>query len=285
MAQGELTIAVLGDLHGHIGLALRLLRHWERAHNRKIDFALQVGDFGVWPQPELRLDEATRRFAERDPREISFPDYTRPSSEATRFLAQGSNDFLSCPVVFVKGNHEDFQYLAELESEHPAGAIPVDYYQRFWYIPNGRMLELAAGDRSLRVGALGGLERGPEMTKFTLREVKNLIRKAPIDILLAHDIYQDGLVPRIGSSCIKELISRLQPRFFFAGHIHIDGQRLAGAGNTEAYILHQVGFNHRGQLNSGCMGMLELAVSGETRFAFVSEPWQAEFTSENWVEF
>lgn len=285
VARGELTIAVLGDLHGHIGLALRLLRRWEREHNRKIHFALQVGDFGVWPQPDLRLDEATRRFAERDPHEISFPDYTRPSDEATRFLAPGSDDFLSCPVVFVKGNHEDFQYLAELESEHSTGAIPVDYFQRFWYLPNGRMLKLAAGERSVRVGALGGVERGPEMAMFTPGEIRSLIGNAPIDILLAHDIYEDALVKGIGSRFIKDLVSGLQPRFLFAGHMHVDGQRLAAAGNTEAYILHEVGFRHRGQLNAGCMGMLEVAVSGETKFAFVSEPWQAEFTTESWVEF
>ena len=285
MARIELTIAVLGDLHGHIGFAMRLLRRWEREHNRKMDLALQVGDFGVWPQPEFRLDEAIRGFAERNPHEISFPDYTRPSDEATRFLAPGSNDFLSCPVVLVKGNHEYFHYLAELESKHSSGAIPVDYFQRFWYLPNGRVLELAAGERSVRVEVLGGVGRGPEVARFTQREIRSLLDNAPIDILLTHDIYEDALVAGIGSRCVKELGSGLQPHFFFAGHMHVDGQRLASAGNTEAYILNVVGFRHRGQLNAGCMGMLELAVSGETEFTFVSEPWQAEFEPESWVEF
>ncbi len=35
------NIAVLGDLHGHMTLAYRLLRRWEVEHNEAIDAILQ----------------------------------------------------------------------------------------------------------------------------------------------------------------------------------------------------------------------------------------------------
>ena len=44
--QNNSYIAVLGDLHGHFTLALKILNRWERENNKKLDLILQVGDFG-----------------------------------------------------------------------------------------------------------------------------------------------------------------------------------------------------------------------------------------------
>jgi hypothetical protein len=69
-----LHLAVLGDVYGHLTLAFRLLRRWERETGRRLDLALQVGDLGAFPPP-FRLDKATKPFAEKDPDELGFADY------------------------------------------------------------------------------------------------------------------------------------------------------------------------------------------------------------------
>lgn len=90
---------------------LRLCKRWEAEHGVPIDFVLQVGDFGVWPEPWLVVDEATRRFAEKDPDEISFPEYSEATEESVAFFADDGARRFSAQVFFVKGNHEDFEYL------------------------------------------------------------------------------------------------------------------------------------------------------------------------------
>jgi len=68
---GEKIIAVIGDLHGHLTLAYRLLRRWETENNRVIDCILQVGDLGAFPDPSA-VDRETRKFAEKDRDELGF---------------------------------------------------------------------------------------------------------------------------------------------------------------------------------------------------------------------
>jgi hypothetical protein len=58
----EINIAVLGDLHGHIDLALSILKRWEKEHGKSLDSIIQVGDLGYFPDLE-RIDSATKRFA------------------------------------------------------------------------------------------------------------------------------------------------------------------------------------------------------------------------------
>jgi hypothetical protein len=53
-----LHVAVLGDVHGHLSLAFRVLRRWEQETGVRLDLALQVGDLGAFPPP-FRLDKAT----------------------------------------------------------------------------------------------------------------------------------------------------------------------------------------------------------------------------------
>ena len=113
------TIAVLGDLHGHITLALTILERWQYETGRMLDHILQVGDFGVWPYPFLRIDQATQRFAKRDPDEISFPDFLEQSEDSNRFFGSdiGSPPKILADLTFVKGKHEDFEFLNELAGD------------------------------------------------------------------------------------------------------------------------------------------------------------------------
>src|SRR6185437_8365323 len=131
-----LNLAMLGDIHGHLTLAFRLLRRWERETGRRIDLALQVGDLGAFPPP-FRLDKATRRFAEKDPEELGFGDYYRGGPDAREVFGDADDARrIDADLVFIKGNHEDFLFLADRAS----GAhepVPFDAFGRIRYLPSG----------------------------------------------------------------------------------------------------------------------------------------------------
>lgn len=86
-----LHLAVLGDVHGHLTLAFRILCRWERETGHRLDLALQVGDLGTFPPP-FRLDKATKRFAEKDPDELGFADYYEGGPDAEEVFGDGADD-------------------------------------------------------------------------------------------------------------------------------------------------------------------------------------------------
>jgi len=86
MDMDHLNIAILGDTHGHLTLAYRVLKRWQEEEAQRIDLILQVGDFGAFPPP-YRLDKATKRFAESDPDELGFTAYFHGEPEAEEILS------------------------------------------------------------------------------------------------------------------------------------------------------------------------------------------------------
>ena len=128
---------MLGDVHGHLTLAFRVLCRWEREMGRRLDLALQVGDLGAFPPP-FRLDKATRRFAEKDPDELGFADYYEGGPDAEEVFGEDADHArrFDADLVFIKGNHEDFEFLAEVAggAREP---VPVDAFGRIRYLPSG----------------------------------------------------------------------------------------------------------------------------------------------------
>jgi len=133
-------IAILGDIHGHVTLALGLLRRWELESKKTLDLILQVGDFGVFPQGR---DAATRRFAKNDPDELGFLQYLSASRESDLLLNPESSHKISAPILFVKGNHEDFAWLAHLQ--RGSSAVSIDHFGRIMYLPNGCIYKVLDG--------------------------------------------------------------------------------------------------------------------------------------------
>jgi hypothetical protein len=106
-------LAVAGDVHGHLTLLFRVLRRWQDETGHGLDAILQVGDLGAFPPP-FRLDDATRRFAEGDPDELGFADYYAGEADAAEIFGPDAVPAraLAAPMWFIKGNHEDFEFLA-----------------------------------------------------------------------------------------------------------------------------------------------------------------------------
>ncbi len=276
----KLNIAVLGDLHGHINLATLILKEWGKTTNQKIDFALQVGDFGVWPYPHTRIDKATKRFSENNVEEISFPLFLEDTEISRTLFNPDSEESFKAPFIFIKGNHEDFVYLGELESENIQPLIPVDYYQRFLYLPNGRVGTLNENGIKLKVGSLGGIYRcKAKGGEYSEAEAKKLIVEE-FDIFLAHEPFQSWQSEEEG--VVEKIIRLSSPSYFFCGHLHIEGQEIIKINRTSSYILNEVNFDKRGKLNKNCIGILEWESREKNRFTFIDGSVTSQFTKENY---
>lgn len=133
----HLNIAILGDTHGHLTLAYRILNRWQREERRQIDLILQVGDFGAFPTP-YRMDKATKRFAENDPDELGFTAYYLGEPEAEEILGDDAPEHrkIDADMIFIRGNHEDFMYLTELGGTDD-GPVPVDPFEKICYLKSG----------------------------------------------------------------------------------------------------------------------------------------------------
>jgi len=81
-----MLVCVAGDTHGELGRLYQIVDVLERQAGRAVDVVLQVGDFGVWPDPN-RLDEATRRHGD--------------SGDFRRLQAIGA---VPRPTYFIAGN-------------------------------------------------------------------------------------------------------------------------------------------------------------------------------------
>lgn len=283
----DLNIAILGDVHGHLTLSYRLLKRWEREHDETISAILQVGDLGAYPPP-LKLDKATTRFAKKDPDELGFVHYHEGSPEADAILGQDAPDEhrVDADLYFIKGNHDDFDFLAGLDTAD--GPAPVDHYHRIHFVAGGSVNQLRLGDRVLRVGALGGIRPpsptsdpvSPFYTKADLRRLR--ARGSDLDILLTHDSPHGTVYERAGSPEIRDFLLDFEPRFHFCGHYHLEGRKLDVDGPTRSYLLNEVNFHGSARLNRKCFGILRWGDATGPEFDFIDDDWLAEYTRANY---
>lgn len=275
MIEDKITIAVLGDLHGHINLALSILKKWEIENKTNLDSILQVGDLGYFPDIS-KLDRATLKFAKEDPEELGFQDFLQ-ETDASRRHFYGEETKLNSDLVFIAGNHDDQDKLRELESSARHFPVPVDYYGKILYLPAGEIYEINKGKLKIKVSGLGRISGNSQNYNFTnadLRKVKSL---SNIDILLTHEP-QSGIFNERGSEEVREVLQSLNPDYHFCGHIH-QGQELEQLGKTKSYILDQVGFRKRHKLNEKCVGILTIE-KDKSAFKFIDELWLKEFKKD-----
>src|SRR5438552_3424564 len=140
-----MNIAVVGDVHGHLALMYSVLGRWQREHRRRIDLILQVGDLGTF-LPTSTLDSATRKHAARDPEELGFAEFAGADSPATPLDPRPL-------LVFIPGNHEDFELLDRAERAAPEGeaTYAISHDRKICALKSGRVYEFTAGSKSVRV--------------------------------------------------------------------------------------------------------------------------------------
>ncbi len=281
-------IAVLGDLHGHFTLAYRILARWQRETGHTLSSILQVGDFGAYPPP-FKADKATMKFYEKDSDELSFIDYYEGSEEADTILGKEADEHfkISADMIFIKGNHEDFDYLHELP--YYSETLPsVDVYNKMFYLHSGLTHQLNLGDSTIKIAALGGIKnhssrkREHELAYYTKSEYRQLCNNAQdIDILLTHDAPYQSIFEGAGSQDISSFVHQYQPNLHFCGHYHVPGKRLEVGSNTKSYALNEVNFRKAHILNPGCIAIVEISEKKIFKVNFLDEPWLKEFKRNN----
>lgn len=233
-------IAVFGDLHGHILLALQCCARWQQETGQQLDLILQVGDLGVFPD-RTQLDRATRRHSEHDPTVLGFLDgFTTPHSEVAAIL-----DKLRCNLLFVRGNHEDHVWLDTREQRAKGCCFPVDAYWRIWCLKTGVPYTFHQEDETITILGIGRIGRPASSKKAKLHYIQpdeqhrlEQLGDTPVDILLTHDAPGDRIYPGSGSLEIEQALLRHQPRYHFYGHYGGPARYSREAnGNTHSYKL------------------------------------------------
>jgi Icc-related predicted phosphoesterase len=221
--------AVFGDIHGRVTLMYTVALLWQMETGIRLTGILQVGDMGAFPNP-LKIDDATRNYSINDPDELDFCNFCKNTKQASQLLNRSD----SPPTYFIKGNHEDFEFLNQFNSP-----TTIDPWNKIHFIPNGEFITLP---QSTNVGAFGGIPatiekngRGKKLKKkfkkskfraisdpkvFTKKSVDNaFFQEEHIDILLTHAGPLCTKLPE-GSILLSELSERIKPQIHIFGHHH-----------------------------------------------------------------
>ena len=209
-------ICAAGDVHGALHWLYEDVLAFEASLGIRFDYVLQVGDFGIWPDPG-RVDKATRDHDGAG----DFPEWLAAKREVPR------------PTIFIQGNHEDFQWL---HGRRHGQILP-----NLMWLRNGATTDLKdPRGGCIRVGGVGGCYgpsnytcspeslQGNAKRHYTRDEITRLACVVGVDIALFHDaptgVRFEGCASRIGYTSkaegLAELLARVRPRVCFFGHHH-----------------------------------------------------------------
>jgi len=283
-----MNIAIFADIHGRILLAFKLCERWERETGEHISFILQAGDLGIFPELS-RLDRATIKYTRNDPSELGFlHDFATYHAEVAAALST-----TSFPMIFVRGNHEDHEWLDEHEQRADTPVFSIDAYNRIFCLKTGVPFDLVSGDETLtvlgigRIGAsIGDKSHKPKYIQpFEQDRLYNL-DKFKLDVLLTHDTALNFVTKGYGIEEIRLILDAYQPPYHFHGHTEEPyTHRLDANGVTESYKLADLHFGVKNSsffLESGAMGILRWKNHNEHSFEVVEAPWLKDFTSKSW---
>jgi Icc-related predicted phosphoesterase len=197
---GGLRGAAFGDLHGRI----RGMYDYSLEMGG-VDVILQVGDFGVFPDPSRLSEEKIGRFGHGDYAELIAEGWAAP-----------------IPTYFCKGNNEDFQ---ALEGPLPHGLT---------HVPDGEVITLGTS----RVAFVGG-GWAPKSYASDSGKPNHLSRIAveklfgeSFDILVCHEAPAGTRLPgraySAGAPPLRDLIEERRPALVIHGHHHFRGERTLG---------------------------------------------------------
>lgn len=259
-----IRLALFADIHGKFLLPFKLAYHYQQTTGQPIDLIVQCGDMGAFPD-KGRMDKATLRHAARDRDELGFmDDFVHAKPPIAQFL-----DRLNLNMLCVRGNHEDHEFLDELERQSVQAAFPIDAYQRVWVLKTGEPFVLQKAGESLEIlgiGRIGDREQRlhgefiQEYERQTLRRfVKDCLKnKHDPDVLITHDQPADSQ-SGYGAEEIADVLDQLAFAYHFYGHTGEAYQNnLADNGMTQSVKIRELEFDGQGKLSEGCMLILEV---------------------------
>ena len=280
-------IAIVGDLHGHLRLMFAIVGRWQRESGHRVSLILQVGDLGTFTS-DAKLDQATRRHAERDPEELGFGEFAGEHPPVTLLDPRP-------PLVFIPGNHEDFDYLDLCARSAPAGesVYSVSADRRICALRSGRVWAFREDGQTISVGGVSGIATRPKRGRpagMYLRDEDVLVLAArdrrSLDILISHDA-PEGLWADVGrgqgSAALRLIVEEVAPRFAFFGHYNRNGEW--GLGTTRVIGMSDCGYDHRRgrQVDRHGVGILAWPADGDPSFDWIAEPWLLTSTRDTWT--
>lgn len=291
-----MKIALFSDVHGRLRIVLRMIQCWQIQHQTMLDAALLAGDIGCFPD-ESKFDKATRRWIERDPEEAGFPKYfMRAKAEIEESFSgnpeRGEFSAVACPILFVAGNHESFEYLADCEkaghaSGAPDGTFPVDCYRKIHCIKNGAVVRVKGGDgQTIRIAGLWGVENAsegsPKKISQTAAQQLQDTDMSGFNVLLTHDAPHHSYTGHAASETISKVLDTCRPPLHVFGHAHpVAGQHEFQKDPipTRSWIFEDTGFGKKcnGSLE-GAMGILTWGIPDST------QGWAVELVQGDWLK-
>lgn len=279
-----MKIALFSDIHGKILLPFKLVDLYQKETGFKIDFILQCGDIGAYPDIE-NLDKATIKHAQYDRDELGFHDhFTRENPEIRTFL-----DELDIDMICVRWNHEDHDFLDALENQHPSAHLfPIDIYKRVFVCKSGLEQKLETEQETLnfvgigRIGDRKGRSEKRFIQDYERKAIRRLLKtKDTFDILITHD-KDDSSQRGYGMAEIREVLDHVIFHYHFYGHTgeHYK-EETDFNGITRSVKIKELEFNESGILEKGCMIILTKE-KGELDIEIVDQKLTNKMTKFNW---
>jgi len=286
-----MKVALFSDVHGHLRMVLHLIRNWQLEHHTHLDGALIAGDLGCFPDP-AKLDKATRRRLAGDPEQAGFSlFFTEPHESVERLFGGVDYSDVSCPIFFVPGNHEDYEFLEAEQRASDQDTFAVDCYQRFHCIRDGAIISLHGHDgHCLRIAGLWGIENTVPQAPYQIKP--RVVRKLEacginrFDLLLTHDA--PALAhPTGGSEAVTRVIQACRPSIHLFGHVHpIDGRHQYNVPEveTKSFLLKDVSFGKKMDENlAGSMAILDWD-GKDAQFELVQADWIKQMRRGTWEQ-
>ncbi len=279
-----MKVAIFSDIHGKILLPFKLVDLYQKETNQKIDFILQCGDIGCYPDID-NLDKATMKHAKNDRDELGFYDcFVQEIPEIKVFL-----DKLNIDMICVRGNHEDHKYLDDLEKQTQGPRFPIDIYNRVFVCKTGHKQEIKVGQETLNFVGIGRIGDRKERTndrfiqEYEKKKIKELIKgnKEIFDLLITHD-KDDRSQRGYGMKDIRELLDNVIFKYHFYGHTGESYKEEIYTNDiTKSIKIREAEFNNSGILEKGSMIILEKNNTNIT-MEIVSQKLTNKLTKFNW---
>jgi len=273
--------AWFGDTHGNLKLMWEMVAEWQKQNGAKLAWIFQVGDLGTFAD-ESRLDPASRKHALKH----GYPLYM-----AVGMFPDVLSGKLKVPIptYFIRGNHEDQQYLLDLQRPRKGYYLrhPIEVAKNLYYVPDGCVFELDGiriagwggcwGKNTWEMGYWSDVRAASNKEGYTrrlnhmTRDVFERLRRERFDVLVTHDaptgcglqgshthlLESESITENSpdgpGVTYIRQLIEEAQPRYHFCGHWH--EHRRAQIGRTTSIVLDKL---LPGQPERHCMEIVEL---------------------------
>lgn len=170
-----MLIAAVGERFGHIINLYDEIKVLENRFNISVDWLLQVGSLGAFPDKSKWTKALKRSYTPDDFQKI--------------YLGQVN---INKPTVFISGPHDDHNWLAYKATK---GELEIAYNLSF--VINGFKTHISQNEEVLSVVGLGktfspnvwthGVRKSKDLAHYTRREVEKACSQGKTDILLCHE--------------------------------------------------------------------------------------------------